>query len=117
MEEEHLVEVEVEEEHLVEVSGPHNTDCRAGRGQLEPALAHLPPRHLQQLHDTDLVLIRLASTCLFLHEEHGSGKMYLTKMSSMMISKISSHPNVITKLTASKIIENFLHICKLTFAN
>ena len=74
LEEEHLVEVE--EEHLVEVSGPHNTDCRAGRGQLEPALAHLPPRHLQQLHDTDLVLIRLASTCLFLHEQHGSGKMY-----------------------------------------
>ena len=55
LEEEHLVEVE--EEHLVEVSGPHNTDCRAGRGRLEPALAHLPPWHLQQLRDTDQVLI------------------------------------------------------------
>ena len=43
--------------HLVEVSGPHNTDCRAGQGRLEPALAHLPPWHLQQLRDTDQVLI------------------------------------------------------------
>ena len=59
--------------HLVEVSGPHNTDCRAGRGHLQLALVHLPPRP-QQLHDTDLVLGRVTSplVCLLLKEKADS---------------------------------------------